>query len=432
VKTLLLLAGRSRRFWPLADKTLLSLCGKTVTEHQVERLRSGGCDDITLIVGAHNTEALARMFPEMTIVEQEDMDQGMRGALLSALPACGDAPVLIVSGNDVIDPAAYRDVMGALKTGIDGAILAAEVERHFPGGYLTLDGNRITGIVEKPKPGEEPSNLVNIVAHAHRSASELLAMLQETPSEKDDAYEVALHRLLGTRRYVAVPYAGHWQPIKYPWHVLPLLEMFLKDVTSPSIHPTAIIHPSAVIEGNVVIGEGARVLHHATVVGPCVIGARTVVATNALVRQASVGEDCVVGFASEVKSSVLGKHVWTHSTYIGDSVIGSNVSFGAGSVTGNLRLDEREIQSRAGDDRIATGLNKFGTIIGDHCRIGIHCGINPGLKIGGGTFIASGALVSDDVPDNSFVMMKQGMMDVRPNTAHAPRPEERVEFRRKI
>lgn len=432
MKTILLLAGRSRRFWPLQDKTLFPLCGKTVVEHQVERLRQGGCADIVLVAGAHNLDTLKAMFPDITVVEQKDLSLGMRGALLDALPHCGDESVLIVSGNDVIDPSAYAQLTTILKNGVDGAILAAEVTRHFPGGYLTLDGDRIVGIVEKPKPGEEPSNLVNIVAHVHGSASELLTILQETTSEKDDAYEVALQRLFRARKYVAVPYTGTWQPIKYPWHLLPLLNVLLKNIAGQSIHPSAQVHPSAVIEGPVIIEEGARIYHHATVVGPCVIGKRSIVASNALVRQSSVGEDCVVGFATEVKASILGNHVWTHTTYVGDSVVGNNVSFGAGSVTGNLRLDEREIHSRAGEEKVATGLTKFGTIIGDHCRLGIHCGINPGLKIGSGCFVGSGVLVTDDVPDTSFVTMKDGAMHVRPNTAHAPRPEDRDGFKKNI
>ena len=66
-----------------------------------------------------------------------------------------------------------------------------------------------------------------------------------------------------------------------------------------------------------VLGEGVRVLAHATIVGPCVIGARTIIGNNALVRGSSVGRDCVVGYNTEVKSSVLADHVWTHMTYLG-------------------------------------------------------------------------------------------------------------------
>lgn len=435
MKTILLLAGRSRRFWPLKDKYLFPMLGKTVLEHQIDRLRKGGCTELILVAGAHNLEearAIAKHIPKTTVVEQKKLDLGMRGALLDALPLCGNDPVLIV-GSDIIDSAVYAQLTKRLAKEkiLDGLILAYRVERHFPGGYLTLKGKRITGIVEKPAPGKEPSDLVNIVAHAHRSASVLLSTLKKHTSQKDDGYEVALAALFQDHHYEAVPYAGPWHPVKYPWQLLELLP-FLLGEQKKSIHRTAKVHRTAVIEGPVVLSEGVRVLPHATIKGPAFIGPGSIIGNNALVRGASIGSHCVVGYNTEVKGSALGDHVWTHSTYIGDSIIDSNVSFGAGAVTGNLRLDEAEIHSRLGDVHIPTGLRKFGTIIGSDSRIGIHVSINPGVKIGTNCFISSAALIGEDVPSDTFVKMVGGEMHVRRNTARTLRAEERREFRKRI
>lgn len=443
MKTILLLAGRSKRFWPLREKYLFSLCGKTILEHQIERLKAGGCTDLVLVAGRHNIDDVRRIAGKAKVVEQRDLDAGMQGALFDALPLCGDEPVLIV-GSDLIDPVAYKTLRTRIskEKKLGGLLLAYTVDRYFPGGYLTLKGKRIVGIVEKPKPGKEPSNLVNIVAHAHRSASELLAMLKKTKAKNDDGYERALAELFKEHTYEAVRYGGPWFPVKYPWHLLELLPVLLAG-QKKMIDRKAQIHRTAVIEGPVVIEEGARVLPHATIVGPCFIGHHSIIGNNALVRSASVGEHCVIGFGSEVKGSALGNHIWTHSTYIGDSVVGDNVSFGAGSVTGNLRLDEEEIHTqagppvpngyvRAGEIRIPTGLKKFGTVIGGDSRIGIHVSINPGVKIGSGSFISSAALLSEDVPDGTFVKMTGVEMHVRENKSRAPQPEGRKEFRRKL
>ncbi len=425
---LLLLAGRSRRFWPLSEKALFPLCGKTLLEHQVERLKEGGITDIILVGGAHNLKDAQSVCPSLKAIEQEDLELGMHGALLSALPSLGNNPVLIVSSNDVIEPSAYAELLKVKDA--NGVILARKVDRYFPGGYLTLEEERIAGIVEKPGEGKEPSDLVNIVAHVHRDASVLFDALKKVSSDKDDKYEVALQELFQSHNYVALPYEGSWQAVKHSWHLLPLLPLLLKDIKKPSIHKTASIHPTAVIEGNVVLEEGVRVLPHATIVGPCTIGAHSVIGNNALVRDSSVGRHCVIGYNTEVKGSVLADHVWTHSTYIGDSVVASNVSFGAGCVTGNLRLDEAEITSHWEGEHLPTGLTKFGTIIGPDCRIGIHTGINPGVKIGKGTFVSGGTFVIEDVPDESFVKMKEGVMNVKPNTAAAPKPQEREKYRK--
>ncbi|MBI2523768.1 hypothetical protein HYW11_00925, partial [Candidatus Peregrinibacteria bacterium] len=210
---------------------------------------------------------------------------------------------------------------------------------------------------------------------------------------------------------------------------LPILSSLLEDSTTQTIHPSDAVHRSAVIEGNVTIEEGARIFPHATVRGPCFIGKNTIIGNNAFLWGSSVGHSCVIGFGTEVKASILHNHVWTHSTYIGDSVIGDNVSFGAGGVVGNFRLDEGMISSFVGHDRIRTGLKKLGTMIGNDCRIGVHVSMNPGIKIGRGSFVSTAAVIAEDVPDGSFVSMKGGEMVIRKNTAPPPRPQDRLFFR---
>ncbi len=429
MKTILILAGRSRRFWPLGHKPLFPLCGKTLVAHQVDRLAAGGCTDLVLVASPENRDAIASLYPDTPLVIQEGEENGMHRALLAALPLCARDPVLVVSGNDVVEPAAYAALKkAAAKKGVAGVLLASKVTRYFPGGYLTVEDGRITGIVEKPEPGKEPSDLVNIVAHIHNDASVLLAALKKTRSSADDVYERALVSLLKTHDYRAVPYAGAWQAVKYPWHLLDLLEMLLKDLSKKSVHKTASIHPSAVVEGNVVIEENVRILPHATVVGPCHIGAGTIIGNNALVRGSSVGPGCVIGFGSEVKGSALAGPVWTHMTYLGDSVVGENVSFGGGCMTGNLRLDEGEIASVCGGKPVPTGRTKLGAMVGDGCRFGIQVGINPGVKVGADCFVGGGLTLATDVPDESFVLLRDGKIEVKKNKTRAPDMSSRKQY----
>lgn len=454
MRTLLLLAGRSRRFWPLAEKSLFPICGKTLAEHQVETLRKGGCKEIILVVGAHNKKEIRRLFPDLKIIEQKNLDDGMQGACLSALPKIVKTlpagrsssvderrSVMIVSGNDVIDASALSDLKAtAMKPRTDGAILARKIKTYFPGGYLTVKGGRVTSMIEKPGAGKEPGRLVNIVAHIHNDPAVLLAALKSVKNHRDDGYERALHALFRVKTYRAVPCGGFWQPVKYPWHLLPLLEHFLSSIKKPAIHATVKIHPSAVIEGNVIIGEGSRVLSHATVVGPCMIGKRCIIGTNALVRGSSIGDDCVVGYNTEVKGSVLAGPVWTHMTYLGDSVIGRNASFGGGTTTGNLRLDEGEISSMDPSSRlgtgsgkaIPTGLHKLGLIVGDDCRFSAQMASYPGVKIGRGTFVADRALIRTDIPDGSFVSVKDGDVQIRANRVAVPPNAARERYRKTI
>ncbi|PIQ76445.1 hypothetical protein COU78_06360 [Candidatus Peregrinibacteria bacterium CG10_big_fil_rev_8_21_14_0_10_49_24] len=433
MKTILLLAGRSTRFWPLAEKTLFPVCGKTLLEHQISRLRSGGCDDLVLVGGEHNLQDAQLLYPDIPCVQQEDLQLGMRGALLSALPKLGTESVMIVSGNDVIHPDGYRALIkAASKKGVGGALLAQKTQRYFPGGYLTLDNGRITSIVEKPGEGKEPSDLVNIVAHIHNDPRALLDALHNIDKSKDDGYEQALQKLFDSHTYHAVAYEGEWQAVKYPWHLLSLLELLLEDCTKLFVHDTATVHPTAVIDGPVVLGEGVKVMPHATVRGPCTVGPNTVIANNALVRNSSIGSDCVIGYNTEVKGSVLHSHVWTHMTYIGDSVIGRNVSFGGGAVTANFRLDEQEVTSMVQGEQVQSGCTKLGAIIGNDCRLGIQVGISPGIKIGSGSFVSSGTMVTQDIPENQFVRMKDGKLHHLENRTAAPNPDEREKYKQDV
>ncbi|MDA1208960.1 MAG: NTP transferase domain-containing protein [bacterium] len=427
MKTLLLIAGRSNRFWPLSEKSFFPIAGKSLIEHQIDRLKQGGCDDITLVCGPHNKDAAAAL--GLPIIEQKDMTLGTRGALLSALPLFGSEKVLMVCGNDVVDPSAYATVRETVEGGAAGALLAQKVESYFPGGYLGVDGDRITSIIEKPGEGNEPSDLVNIQIHAHGDASVLLTALQLIDNDRDDGYEQSLATLFADHEYKAVSYEGLWQAVKFPWHVLQVLPHLLGEIPKQSIHPSASVHSTAVIDGNVVIEEGAKVFEHAVIRGPSTIGKNAIVANNALVRGSSIGDSCVVGYNTEIKDSVLHSHVWTHMTYIGDSVVGRNVAFGAGCITANFRLDEAPITSVISGESVDTNLVKLGNIIGDNCRLGIQVSMSPGIKIGVSTFICSNTFVTEDIAENMYARTKDGLLKVSENTSSAPNPEERDIFR---
>lgn len=453
MKTLLLLAGRSRRFWPLEEKSLWPFLGRPLLAHQVERLQEGGLRDITFVDGHHNLEQVYNLFSDVPSIEQENLDLGMRGALLSALPHFKNEPVCIVSGNDVIEPEGFQTLIKTCeKAGADGAILVQRVKRYFPGGYIIASPNhqlpitnhqgrcvRVAGIVEKPGEGKEPSDLVNIVTHVHMRPEKLLEVLEDVSSERDDAYEVALTKLCKELNYIAVPYEGRWDAVKYPWHILDLTERFLGEIqkyANTQIRKCE-VHPTAVVEGPVVLEEGVKVMAHAMVQGPSYIGKESIVGTNTLVRNSIVGEGCVIGFGSEIARSNLHSHVWTHTTYVGDSVIGRNVGFGAGTVIANFRLDEGEISSVINDpttftpsgvgesrggagEKVPTQRTKFGAVLGNDVRVGINVSFAPGVKVGKGSFISSAVYVARDVPEGKYVTVKQGVLDLRENRTAPP------------
>ncbi len=200
-----------------------------------------------------------------------------------------------------------------------------------------------------------------------------------------------------------------------------------------------IVHRSGRVRGNVTapricIEDGAKVFDHAVIQGPAYIGKNCIVTNNSLVRESHLGAGCVAGYSTEIARSFLADGVWTHTNYVGDSVIGRNSSFGSGTVTGNLRLDEKEIPVSVGSGESATkvnsGTNKLGSIVGENVRVGINVSLMPGVKIGNNSFIGAGITVWQDVPDSMFVYGKWELT-MKPNTARIS-PSAREEMMQRL
>jgi UDP-N-acetylglucosamine diphosphorylase / glucose-1-phosphate thymidylyltransferase / UDP-N-acetylgalactosamine diphosphorylase / glucosamine-1-phosphate N-acetyltransferase / galactosamine-1-phosphate N-acetyltransferase len=409
MKAIILAAGRSKRMKPISDKNFLNFVGKPLIVHQLESLRAAGFEEIIVVGGAHNMAQFEKLRREIDfeLVEQEDLDAGMCGAVLSSREKIGDGPVLIFSSNDVVDESAFELIKKASEGEADSYILGKKVDEYFPGGYLDIDDNGlIRGIVEKPGEGNEPSDIINLVLHLHKNPKKLIEKLEQVSSESDDLYEKAMDELIKEgAKFEAVPYEGFWQAIKFPWHVQKVFDYYFGKAEK-GVSDEASVADSACVQGEVIIEKGAKIFAGACVNGPAYIGKGAVIGNNALVREASVGENSVIGFGTEVARSFLGNDVWTHSNYVGDSVIGNNVSFGAGAVTGNLRLDEENVHVRHGEGKLDTGSNKFGLICGDNVRFGINASLMPGVKVGADSFVGAGVILAEDVPDGSFVRAK--------------------------
>jgi NDP-sugar pyrophosphorylase family protein len=453
MKVLLLAAGRSKRLKPISDKNFLNFCGKPLLRRQVEQLLETGFKDIVIVGGKHNLTKIKKLAVELSqlardlnikVIEQKNLDEGMAGAILAAAKLLGKEPVFIVSANDVVEASAYLLVKKAvLDNKYDSHIIGKKVDSYFPGGYLiTGPGGLIKGIIEKPAKGKEPSKMINLVLHFHRNTARLVKELRATRSARDDRYEKALDNLIkaGVKMKV-LPYDGYWQALKYPWHILNLMNYFMRQSISATNKPVhklnflkkglnVRIAKSATIKGDVYLADGVQIFENAVISGPAYIGKNTIIANGALVRNSQVGENCVIGFGTEIARSYIGNDVWTHTNYIGDSIIGNNCSFGAGTVTGNLRLDEKNILVKINEERVNCGSNKFGLITGDNVRCGINTSFMPGVKIGNNCFIGAGIIVAQDIEDGKFAYGKTELT-IKDNTAKTD-TQKRKQMKRKI
>lgn len=157
------------------------------------------------------------------------------------------------------------------------------------------------------------------------------------------------------------------------------------------------------------LGEGVTVHPTAVIEGPVKIGARTAIGVGAYIRPYTIiGEDCVIGHATEVKHSIIGNHVTLpHFNYVGDSILADHVHLGGGAVLANFKSDGSTIQVAVDDKKVDTGLTKFGAILGEHVEIGGGAFLNPGTIVGENTTIYPKAIVRGSIPANSIVKVRQ-------------------------
>jgi len=134
----------------------------------------------------------------------------------------------------------------------------------------------------------------------------------------------------------------------------------------------------------IIIEASATVEAGAYLIGPCYIGPRATVRSGAYVREYSwICADAVVGHATEVKHSVLLPGAKApHFNYVGDSILGKDVNLGAGTKLSNLRNDGGEVHLRVDGERVASGLRKFGALLGEGAALGCNSVTNPGVVLG--------------------------------------------------
>lgn len=155
------------------------------------------------------------------------------------------------------------------------------------------------------------------------------------------------------------------------------------------------VHPLAVVSGVLVLGEGSVVKAGTVIEGYVRIGRGCTIGPNAYLRgTVSIGDRCVIGNAVEVKSSILGDDVCVaHLSYIGDSVLGSDINVGGGCIFSNFRHDAGEIRMMWQGKLCRTGRCKLGCVVGDHARIGCRTVILPGRSIPEAAWTDPGAVI---------------------------------------
>lgn len=169
------------------------------------------------------------------------------------------------------------------------------------------------------------------------------------------------------------------------------------DPAALALHE-ALVEPGVVFDvshGAVVIESGVEIRSGSRLEGPLWVGANTRVLGGDL-RGSAIGPRCNV--RGEMASSVFfGYANKSHDGFLGHSVVGRWVNFGAGSITSNLKNTYGPVRLEVAGTTIETGQQFLGTLAGDHAKTAI------GTLLGTGTMLGAGANVFDAVRAPKYV-----------------------------
>jgi len=125
------------------------------------------------------------------------------------------------------------------------------------------------------------------------------------------------------------------------------------------------------------------------------------------VRNSMVLNNCEVGFTTEIARSYVADNCSMHACRVLDSVFAERVNFSAGCTTANLRIDRGDVPSMIKGNKMSSGRDKFGAVIGRDAFLAVDVMTMPGVKVGEKAQVGPGTHVHNDVKNRQRVYVKQ-------------------------
>ena len=415
MKGVLLTAGEGTRMRPLTltrPKTMLQVGGKPILQYNLEALRDAGIKDIIMVVG-YKKEAIEDYFGNGSsfgvninyIIQEKRL--GTAHAINSVHEMIDDE-FIVLNGDIIVDPELIVDLIAKYKSEEASSILMlTEVEDPSSFGVVEIENGIIKNIVEKPAPGEAPSNLIN--AGIYLFDKTIFDAIDKTEKSKRGEYEItdSLKIQMSENKIVGGLKSDHkWIDVGRPWELLNVNEHFISEMEEDI---QGEIEEGVTIHGKVVLGKNSIIRSGTYILGPVFIGEGCDIGPNSYLRKYTyLGNNVNVGNAVEIKNSIImdGTNV-NHLSYVGDSVIGANCNVAAGTNIANLRFDNKNVKMKIKGEKFDCGVRKLGAVFGDNVKTGINSSFNPGVKVGINSAVGSGTIIYEDIPSNTLVLVKQ-------------------------
>jgi len=340
MKALILAGGFGTRLRPLSctrPKLMFPVLNRELLDWTLERLSKSGVDRVILAVN-HMADALERSFRYSRygieiVYSRESRPLGTGGPIKNAEGFLieGGEPFFVLNG-DVFSDVDYGKIYEFHEgSGARATIALYEVEDPGRFGVVELgEKGRIKRFVEKPKPGEAPSRLVNAGVYVlDPSVLDIIPHGRKVSTERKVFPALAREGSLCGYRF-----DGLWVDIGLPEDYFLVNRMMLRHLAAePLVGKNVKVHETAKVVAPSAVGDGSTVAEDA-VVGPYAVVGRgvevgkgcridgsiifegAIVESFASIRGAIVGEDSIVGRWAKIEEGcIVGDHA-----LIGDNV----------------------------------------------------------------------------------------------------------------
>jgi bifunctional UDP-N-acetylglucosamine pyrophosphorylase/glucosamine-1-phosphate N-acetyltransferase len=415
--SIVLAAGEGTRMRSRTPKVLHEISGRSLLGHVLTAVQEAGGASAAVVIGPdHDAVAVEvkRFMPAAESFTQQER-RGTAHAVLTARSVMGEAnAILIIFGDTpLIRPQTLRRMRAALS---DAAVVVLGFRPAEPEGYgrLVMNGNELVAIREQAdaSAAERSIRLCNAGLMALRG-DQALAILEQIGDSngKREFYltdAVAVARAMGLRSVVieaeeeevsgintkaqlaAAEAASQDRLRKAAMDegvtlVAPETVFFSADT---SLARDVIVEPYVVFGPGVTVEEGA-IIHSFSHLAGAHVGKGASVGPFARLRPgARLGENSHIGNFVEIKEAVIEAGAKAnHLSYIGDARVGTNANIGAGTITCNY-----------------DGSAKHRTEISSGAFIGSNTALVAPVMIGEGAYIASGSVITHDVPANALAL----------------------------
>ena len=437
LQTIILAAGQGKRMRSSVPKVLHKIGGKALLAHVHDLAMQLGDNSVNVIYG-HGGDQVRTTLGELKTEWTEQKEQlGTGHAVMqvsnwidnasTVLILYGDVPLLKLETVTKLIEYADKGGMGLLTVSLDDPTGYGRIERNENGdvtsiveekdanlqqreirevntGILAVNGNRLLGWLDQltNQNAQGEYYLTDIIALA---VADRVTIETTQPADQNEVLGInnrlqlaQLERVYQMRQAQALMESGitlldpsrfdlrgeivsHGQDVEIDVNVL--IEGQVKLGERVKIGPNVIIKDSH-------IGDDVEIFAN-SLIDRANIGAGSHIGPFARIRpESTLGENVHIGNFVEIKKTTVGNSSKiNHLSYIGDSIIGSNVNVGAGTITCNY-----------------DGVNKHLTIIEDGAFIGSDTQLVAPVKIGKNATIGAGSTITKNAPDGQLTLSR--------------------------